>query len=117
MEEVKSEITAEYGEEAGQSVAPETIQVISRTDGGAVDTMKMGNLELTGRQVRSLFGLASADFEVTADANEVTFITSGSGHRVGMSQYGADGMAKMGKTYREILEHYYSGVEIEKLQK
>lgn len=117
MEEVKSEITAEYGEEAGQSVAPETIQVISRTDGGAVDTMKMGNLELTGRQVRSLFGLASADFKVTADANEVTFITSGSGHRVGMSQYGADGMAKMGKTYREILEHYYFGVEIEKLQK
>lgn len=114
MEDVKSKVSAAYGAEAGQSVTAETIQVVSRTDGGAVAEMKMGNLELTGRQVRSLFGLASADFEVNIGNGEVTFVTSGSGHRVGLSQYGANGMAKQGKTYREILEHYYSGVEVKK---
>lgn len=114
MEDVKSKVSAVYGAEAGQSVTAETIQVVSRTDGGAVAEMKMGNLELTGRQVRSLFGLASADFEVNIGNGEVTFVTSGSGHRVGLSQYGANGMAKQGKTYREILEHYYSGVEVKK---
>ena len=114
MEDVKSKVYAAYGAEAGQSVTAETIQVVSRTDGGAVAEMKMGNLELTGRQVRSLFGLASADFEVNIGNGEVTFVTSGSGHRVGLSQYGANGMAKQGKTYREILEHYYSGVEVKK---
>ena len=114
MEDVKSKVSAVYGAEAGQSVTAERIQVVSRTDGGAVAEMKMGNLELTGRQVRSLFGLASADFEVNIGNGEVTFVTSGSGHRVGLSQYGANGMAKQGKTYREILEHYYSGVEVKK---
>ena len=114
MEDVKSKVSAAYGAEAGQSVTAETSQVVSRTDGGAVAEMKMGNLELTGRQVRSLFGLASADFEVNIGNGEVTFVTSGSGHRVGLSQYGANGMAKQGKTYREILEHYYSGVEVKK---
>ena len=109
MEDVKSKVSAAYGAEAGQSVTAETIQVVSRTDGGAVAEMKMGNLELTGRQVRSLFGLASADFEVNIGNGEVTFVTSGS-----LSQYGANGMAKQGKTYREILEHYYSGVEVKK---
>lgn len=59
--------------------------------------MKMGNLELTGRQVRSLFGLASADFEVNIGNGEVTFVTSGSGHRVGLSQYGANAWQSRGR--------------------
>ncbi len=59
MEDVKSKVSAVYGAEAGQSVTAETIQVVSRTDGGAVAEMKMGNLELTGRRaqfIRSGFG-------------------------------------------------------------
>ena len=48
-------------------------------------------------------------------SDTVTFTTSGSGHQVGLSQYGANGMAKQKKTYKEILSHYYSGVEIKKI--
>ncbi len=115
MEELKAKVSASYGGEAAESITAETIKIESRTDGGAVALMKLGTLELTGRQVRSLFGLPSAEFEVLAEDDTVTFTTSGSGHQVGLSQYGANGMAKLGKTYKEILSHYYSGVEINKM--
>lgn len=112
MEELKRKVSASYGAGTAESISAETIDILGRTAGGAVARMKLGDLELTGRQVRSLCGLPSADFEVRAEADAVTFITSGSGHRVGLSQYGANGMAQQGKTCEEILRHYYSGVEI-----
>ena len=115
MADLKAKVSSAYGSEAAASITAETIEIVSRTDGGTVAVMKIGTLELTGRQVRSLLGLPSAEFEVSATADTVTFTTSGSGHQVGLSQYGANGMAKQGKTYKEILSHYYSGVEIEKM--
>lgn len=115
MADLKAKVSSAYGSEAAASITAETIEIVSRTDGGAVAVMKIGTLELTGRQVRSLLVLPSAEFEVSATADTVTFTTSGSGHQVGLSQYGANGMAKQGKTYKEILSHYYSGVEIEKM--
>jgi SpoIID/LytB domain protein len=85
-----------------------------RTEGGAVKSIKIGEKAFSGTEIRSIFGLNSANFEIITEGNEVVFETTGKGHGVGMSQYGANQMAKNGKTYREILLHYYSGVTIEK---
>ena len=69
--------------------------------------------EFTGAGLRSKLGLRSTAFEVTVTGKTITFTTRGFGHRVGMSQYGANAMAKQGLTYQEILKHYYTGVTIE----
>ena len=57
-------------------------------------------------------GLSSALFSISFDGANIVFTSSGSGHGVGMSQYGANGMAKEGNTYREILQHYYAGTAV-----
>ncbi len=79
---------------------------------GTVLTASVGNLQVTGNEIREALGLRSADFEVEAGEDEVTFTTRGYGHGVGMSQYGANTMANEGKSWREILEHYYVNVTI-----
>lgn len=82
------------------------------TASGRVDTIDVGGITLKGTEVRALFGLRSACFNVTTDANTITFHVTGYGHGVGMSQYGANTLAKQGKTCEEILKWYYTGVEI-----
>ena len=72
----------------------------------------MGGVTLTGQQVRALFELRSANFTVTAGEDGITFTVTGYGHGVGMSQYGANALAKQGKSWEEILKWYYTGVEI-----
>ena len=62
--------------------------------------------------MRRIFSLRSACFTVAADAAGVTFRVTGYGHGVGMSQYGANQLAREGKTWKEILEWYYTGVTI-----
>ena len=82
---------------------------------GALQTTppeEVGGVAVKGTELRSLFGLRSAHFTVTAGAEGVTFSVTGYGHGVGMSQYGANAMARAGSTWREILTHYYTGVTI-----
>lgn len=81
---------------------------------GTVLKIEINKKSLTGEQIRSAFSLRSSAFKITATENEVTFKVSGYGHGVGMSQYGADYMARQGSTYDEILKHYYKGTEIQK---
>ncbi|MBO5666712.1 MAG: stage II sporulation protein D, partial [Firmicutes bacterium] len=95
----------------------EPVDVVSRSEGGRVEAFQVGGATVTGRQIRELLGLRSANFTVqmitdSSGGRQVMFTTSGNGHGVGMSQYGADGMGKAGFDYREILQHYYSGVEV-----
>ena len=80
---------------------------------GTVLKIEINKKSLTGEQIRNAFSLRSSAFKITATENEVTFKVSGYGHGVGMSQYGADFMARQGSTYEEILKHYYKGVEIQ----
>lgn len=89
-----------------------TVRILSHSAGGQVEQVKLGNLTLDGTKVRSLFGLSSANFTIRVENGQVVFTTTGSGHGVGMSQYGANGMAKAGYGYVDILRHYYSGVEV-----
>lgn len=79
---------------------------IELTASGTVKNIKIGGLEFSGSKVREILGLRSACFEVEYD-EEFLFKVKGYGHNVGMSQYGANEMAKEGIGYREILEHYY----------
>ena len=83
------------------------------TAGGGVATMVIGGVTYTGVQLRTLLDLRSTNFTVTPDENGVTISTQGNGHRVGMSQYGADAMALTGSTYDQILAHYYQGTVLE----
>lgn len=88
------------------------VEVISRTSGGRIDQIKIGDTLFTGIELRTLLGLRSADFDVRMEENSAFFVTRGYGHGVGMSQYGANGMAKEGYTYKDILSHYYTGTQI-----
>ncbi len=103
------------GKEWG-TVSRESIKVLSRTSGGRVSQMQIGDATVKGTEVRNALGLRSTLFTVGFEGDDntlkVVFTSSGSGHGVGMSQYGADGMAKKGYTYQQILEHYYVGAQV-----
>ena len=82
------------------------------TEGGGVASMSIGGKEFAGTELRKLLGLRSTAFDVVVDGDTITITTRGYGHRVGMSQYGADAMASSGSTYPEILAYYYQGTEL-----
>lgn len=92
----------------------EDIKIIERTQGDRVKTIKIGDIEIKGTDFRKMFSLPSANFELNKNKDGmIEIITFGSGHGVGMSQWGANSLAKDGKTWEEIIKHYYQGVEIE----
>ena len=84
----------------------------SRNEGGSVISIPLGGVTLTGGQVRTLFSLRSAAFIVSWDGTAFTFDVTGYGHGVGMSQYGANAMAREGSGFRDILTWYYTGAEV-----
>ena len=102
-----SQFSAAFG---GLSGSPSTwIGDITYTKGGGVATIVIGGSVYKGTQVRQKLGLRSTAFVITVVGSSVTITTKGSGHRVGMSQYGADAMALGGSSCEEILMHYYPG--------
>lgn len=84
----------------------------TRTASDRVDELSLEGYTFSGREVREKLNLPSSDFTIRQSNNHLIFTTEGYGHGVGMSQFGANGMAKEGKTYQEIIKHYYQGVEI-----
>ncbi len=84
-----------------------------KTDSGYVESVELGGAALTGVQVRQAHELRSAAFEIEFEDENFRVTTNGYGHGVGMSQYGADYMARQGSTWEEILLHYYKGAKIE----
>ncbi|HPT60392.1 MAG TPA: stage II sporulation protein D [Bacillota bacterium] len=90
------------------------IKILSRNRSGRVELVQIGSKVVRGVDVRTKLGLRSTNFtfEVSANGNYITFQTVGFGHGVGMSQYGADGMAKEGFDYKEILSFYYPGTQL-----
>ncbi len=85
-----------------------------RSDAGSVMTVSICGVAVKGSTIRSLLGLNSSNFTVSSDGDKFIFTTVGYGHGVGMSQFGANAMAKEGKNYIEILCHYYSFTAVEK---
>ena len=88
------------------------LKILDYTDSGRVKTVKFGNHELSGTETRSLLDLRSTNFEIIKENGNIKFSVKGYGHGVGMSQTGADSLAKEGKSYEDIIKHFYVGVEI-----
>lgn len=80
--------------------------------GGYVKQIEISGETFSGEKLRSVFSLRSAAFTLSQSEDTYTFTCTGYGHGVGMSQNGAQYMAQNGSTYDEILEHYYTGIEI-----
>ena len=85
---------------------------VEYTNGGGIASVNIGGQSYTGTQLRSLLGLPSTRFSIQVSSDAVTITTNGYGHRVGMSQYGADAMAVNGSSFQEILAHYYPGTTL-----
>lgn len=90
-----------------------TINNIITDYSNRIETLSINKKTYTGIEIRKIFDLRSTDFTITAENNDIIFTTKGYGHGVGMSQYGANAMAKEGSSYKDILEYYYQGVTIE----
>lgn len=90
------------------------IEILEYTEGERVKTVKFGNIEISGVEARQTFGLKSANFDLVFGEN-IIFNVRGYGHGVGLSQTGANSMAKENKNYEEIIKHFYSGVEIQNI--
>jgi stage II sporulation protein D len=88
------------------------VGAVEKSPSGTVLHMVIGNRSFTGVELRSLFGLRSAVFDLTYGGGAFTFAVTGYGHGVGMSQYGAEHMAEGGTSYRDILTWYYTGTQI-----
>lgn len=92
----------------------DSFKITKRSSAGYVLEASFGNIKTKGSEIRTALGLRSTDFEIKRVDNKIIFTTKGYGHGAGMSQYGAEFMAQEGKSYKEILSHYYSGAIINK---
>ncbi|MDC3411804.1 stage II sporulation protein D [Aquibacillus sp. 3ASR75-11] len=101
----------------GVSIDPaaEAVAEIKRTESKRVDQITIGGKTFSGRDVREKLDLRSSDFTIKQKNNHLIFTTQGFGHGVGMSQYGANGMAKEGKNYKDIVKYYYNGIKIDEV--
>lgn len=106
----------ELEEKLGVVLEGVPVSSVTYTEGGGVDTIAIGGKYFTGVEIREKLGLRSTAFSIAVQGDEVIITTRGFGHRVGMSQYGADAMAVTGSTYEEILSHYYQGTELMQLK-
>ena len=105
----------DFAERIGVELSGAPVQwfsAVTYTNGGGVESMTIGGMVFTGTQLRKMLDLRSTAFTVTVQEDLITIVTRGYGHRVGMSQYGADAMAASGCTYPEILAYYYQGTEL-----
>lgn len=107
-----SKIKAAFPSITFGSITKSNIEIISRSNGGRVEKVRIGKGIIEGRNVREALGLPSANFDIKISGSTITFTSKGFGHGVGMSQYGAYGMAEKGYDYKKILSHYYSGTEV-----
>ena len=112
LEEFRKQVTEKYPEadlsgEPGGWFANTVLN-----SGGGVSTVEVGGVPLRGSELRGMFQLRSSNFTVFAGAEGVTFSVTGYGHGVGLSQYGANALARRGLSYQDILKWYYSGIEV-----
>lgn len=92
----------------------EDMKIVERTQGDRVKTIKVGNIEIKGTDFRKIFSLSSANFQLDKNKDGmIEIITFGNGHGVGMSQWGANNLAKSGEMWEEIIKYYYLGVELD----
>lgn len=104
--------SAEFLKKLGLLDKNADIGKVTYTDGGGVESIEINDRKFSGIEVRSKLGLRSTAFEIHCDGQNIEITTMGYGHRVGMSQYGAQAMAERGSTYNDILLYYYRGAQL-----
>ena len=114
-EEILEKLKTKYSDIQIDFNNEEDIKILEYTASGRVKTIKFGNHEISGTEARSIFGLRATNFQITKTEGKVKFTVIGYGHGVGMSQTGADSMAKNGSTAEDIIKHFYVGVEIKEV--
>lgn len=112
--------TAELEKNLGVQLAVNTsggawYQIQSRTTGNRVGKITIGGKEFTGREVREKLNLNSSSFSMELRGDQVYITTKGYGHGVGMSQWGANGMAKSGKKAEQIVKYFYQGIDLQEV--
>lgn len=105
----KAELCQALGLSLEEKLSPE---ILSRTQGGGAEQVQIGGQVFSGLALREKLGLCSTSFAIRQEGDGLVFEASGSGHQVGMSQYGACTMANEGKNYIQILSYYYPGTKI-----
>lgn len=100
------------GAELPEDEPEKWVGAVTPSAGGRVGSIGIGSQEISGLAMRQLFALRSTDFSLKWTGEYFLFTVQGYGHGLGMSQYGANTMAKAGETYNEILAHYYPGAEL-----
>ena len=112
QQELLRKIQAQYDDCIIDFSQKDCIQILEYTTSGRIKTIKFGNKEIAGTEARTLLGLKSTNFTFSIDEENITFSVTGYGHGVGMSQTGADVLAKLGSNYEAIIKHFYTDVEI-----
>ena len=95
----------------------ELLKILKKTSSGRVGEVKLGDKVLAGRKIREELKLKSTNFDLKIRGNNLEFTVTGNGHGVGLCQVGANELAKKKKSYKEILQHYYTDVKIVSLGK
>jgi stage II sporulation protein D len=115
--EIVETVSGQYdGFELGGASLFDCIEVIGFTEAGRAEMLRVGNIKIKATEFRRLFGLRSTDFYIAArDEDSILVTCTGYGHGVGMSQWGAESLARGGAGYAEILKHYYPGAVLENL--
>ena len=110
--ELLDKLRKKYSDIAIDFSNADSIKILEFTEGTRVKTVRFGNHEISGVDARQIFGLRSTNFEIIRENDNIKFSVKGYGHGVGMSQTGADSMAKQGYTAEDIIKHFYTGIEI-----
>lgn len=112
VSELISELSAYDSDSDFTGASKSNIRILAHTAGGRVDKLQIGDSTMSGSDFRAALGLYSSRIKLSWKDDTLQITTSGSGHGVGMSQYGASGLAGKGYTYKEILAHYYTGTHV-----
>lgn len=97
-----------------ENILEQQIQIISRDESEYITRIQIGSIMMKGEEFKKLIGLPSSNFEIKNDGDSLIFNVKGVGHGVGLSQNGANYLADQGKTYDQILTHYFTGTTIKK---
>lgn len=114
-QELLEKIKSKYSDCVIDFSQPDCIKILEYTTSGRVKTIKLGNKEIAGTEARTILGLKSTNFTFSVEGDKITFSVTGYGHGVGMSQTGADALAKAGSNYETIIKHFYTDVEISEI--
>lgn len=115
-EELDQMLGTKITEEMDSKKEEELLEILEISPTKRILQIRIGNLVMTGKELRSKLLLPSTKCQITHNSEGIKIITYGKGHGVGMSQYGANGMAKQGLDYQKILQHYYPGTKLMRYQ-